>query len=186
MSVCKNMQKFKADPAYGSFKAWLVSCPSRSEIRVFLHAPGHPYYGQPQTARHRDVIPLDHRVTEGCVKLFPCQCRHEINATIACFDNRPFTCHHDAPPNTATRPGRVDEESSNARWIAARGKLCIFARSSTVTPVQRFALAPTSAADDLSVVLHHEIRAVSNELFIDSEHRPKCRIHLRRGVVGSL
>src|SRR5213078_3552165 len=134
MSVCKNMQKFKADPAYSSFKAWLVSCPSKSEIGVFLHAPGHPYYGQPQTARHRDVIPLDHRVTEGCVKLFPCQCRHEVNAAIACFDNRPFTCHHDAPPNTATRPGRVDEEGSNARWIAARVKLCIFARSSTVTP----------------------------------------------------
>ena len=25
MSVCKNMQKFKADPAYGSFKAWLLN-----------------------------------------------------------------------------------------------------------------------------------------------------------------
>src|SRR6266700_2576542 len=25
MSVCKNMQNFKADPAYGSFKAWLLN-----------------------------------------------------------------------------------------------------------------------------------------------------------------
>src|SRR3982074_1922648 len=25
MSVCKNMQKFKADPAYGSFKSWLLN-----------------------------------------------------------------------------------------------------------------------------------------------------------------
>jgi len=35
-------------------------------------------------------------------------------------------------------------------------------------------------------MLDDEIRAVSDELSIDSEHRPKGRFNLRRIVVGSL
>jgi len=81
------------------------------------------HHRQFQTACHRNLEPLDHGVTEGCVERLASQCRHDVNGAKARFDHCSLTGRHDAAPNAAARPCRMDEAGSNPRWIAARVKI---------------------------------------------------------------
>src|SRR6266536_3579847 len=153
---------------------------SKHRFESSLHALGHPHHRQPQTACHRNLVPLDHGVGKCCVKRLTRQGRHNLNAVEARLDNGPLTGRHDAASNAAARPRRVDEKCPNARRIALRVKLRILFHSALVASVERPALAPSATAYNLSIMFNDEISAVANKMAVNGEHWPQRRLHLER------
>jgi hypothetical protein len=80
----------------------------------------------------------------------------------------------------------MHKKCANAGRITLRVKLAVFLGPPVVPSEERIALAPASTTDDLPVTLDHNIRAISDELSIYSEHRARSCLYLYRRIVSSL
>jgi hypothetical protein len=83
----------------------------------------------------------------------------------------------------------MDEECADLGRIGGGIEQAVFAGVPAIASVERLALAPAAARDDLVVLgkrLHDKVGAVGDELAVDSIDGSECVLNLRWGIVLGL
>lgn len=139
----------------------------------------HTHDGDAQPAWHRRIVTASDVVAERGVKGFARERGTEFDARETRALNRFFARDEQALPDPAPFPTWMHKERAHSRRVMGGIEFGIFSFASSVPAVNRLALAPAAAANGFSIVFHHKISAVANELSIDVEYRSERRIQLR-------
>ena len=139
--------------------------------------------GQRFPVRHHDIESRRDGVAHGGVEGFPGERGAQFHALKSFLAGRRFARLDDASPNPAPRPVRMDEEGSDAGSVVSRVEQIVALTLHLVAAIERLALAPTAATNDLVVCHHGVVGAVRNELAIDAEDVDDRALNLTVGVV---
>lgn len=94
-----------------------------------------------------------------------------------------FTPLQQGTANPLTGVSWVDKEGAYLGRLRPRIKLCAIPARARVSPEERAAPAPTTAAQDFAARFGDKVRPVDNELRVHAERSPKSALDLFGGVV---
>ena len=127
-----------------------------------LEPLGHSDYRQRQPSCHRNAVSFYHGVTKRSIKRFSRKSGDNFNGAEARLNDLLFAGNHDAAPNPATRPRRMNEEGAHPCRILFGIEQGVFTGAAAVTSIKRASPTPPATANNALALLSNEIRPVAN------------------------
>lgn len=124
-------------------------------------------------------------IPQGAVKRDTGQCAHQFGVAKSrtpCFC---LAMPKQLPTDAAARVAWMHEKCTNFGAIPPRHQASGVARVMSVAAEERAPITPAATRSQFSVVDRDPIRAVGNQLRIDTEGAVECRFHLFRCVVAA-
>src|SRR5262249_5915570 len=143
----------------------------------------HFYDWQHQPIPQRNVDLLFGKKPMGPIQAQSRQGRSEFQPSKSLSRRRSLAGFHHQAANAPALPPWLHKECTNAGCVPGRIEQCVFSVCVLVTAEESAPPAPASTSDDLSRVFHRIVRTIADELSIDPEYRPQCRLALLRRVV---